>query len=92
MSVKWKPEFSKTFCNSIITVLFLVVNALLTAQVNSLSVAEINEFPNYLYMYCLQLIQPGLVTSALALLYYIRHPPLRHGLFREVNDWILCSS
>ncbi len=69
-----------------LSILTFILNALLVTKINYLNAEEINHYPNYLYMYFLQLIEPSLISCIISMLYYFRHPPLKESMFRELKN------
>jgi len=49
---------------------------------------DFNLYPNYLYIYFHQLLWSGLMAATIAIVYYVRHPPLRKTLFKEFKSFI----
>ena len=64
--------------------------SLLNIKTNALTVEQVNRFPNYLYMYFLQFLGPSLIGILIAIFQYLRHREMRHSIFMEMRDCIVC--
>ena len=74
-------NFSTNFFSiSIFSVLVIVIS-----KVNSLSPSEINEYPNYIYVYVHQFIYPNLIGFVTSGIYYINNPSLRNTIVNELK-------
>ena len=71
---------------SILSLCILLTLAAIRSKINSLSMTEINEYPNYYLLYCCQLILPNMLSFAIICLYYINHVPLRERLFSTLQQ------
>ena len=78
------------FTTASLSIFAFIINSVLASKINSLNVKEINQYPNYVYMYFFQLVEPCLISSLISLLYYCRHPPLRESMFREFKNNFPC--
>jgi hypothetical protein len=53
---------------------------------NRIKLSEISVYPNYHHLHVLNLIlNPAVILTVMAI-YYIRHPPLRKFLLREIKE------
>lgn len=86
-----KTEFLKSleqqsladFTSNILGMICLTLLSLYSILTNSLIKPEINEYPNYLYLYFHQFFFPNLVSFLIALVHYLRSPQLRKTVMRE---------
>ena len=66
-----------------------------TSIVNQTSPFKFNNYPYYLLVYYMHFIVPFLISGTISLLYFIRHPPLRKAIHREVlnhcKHWFKCN-
>jgi hypothetical protein len=68
-----------------------IVYVSLQLKVNSFTLKEANEFPNYIYMYAYQLWMPCIASFAVSFGYYARRPKLRKKIAQReesVLHWI----
>ena len=64
--------------------------ALLNIKTNSLTVNEVNSFPNYFYLYILQFVAPSLIAFSIAAVQYVRHYDMRKTIVKESVTYITC--
>ena len=64
--------------------------ALLNIKTNSLTVNEVNSFPNYFYLYILQFVAPSLIAFSIAAVQYVRHYDMRKTIIKESATYISC--
>jgi len=50
---------------------------------------EINAYPNYLFIYLYQIIFPQSMAFIGGISYYLRHPPLRIAVYREIKEFFV---
>jgi hypothetical protein len=66
-----------------------------TTLVNKTSPYKFNQYPYYLLVYYMHFIVPFLISGTISSLYFIRHPPLRKAIHREVlshwQAWFKCT-
>jgi hypothetical protein len=77
------------FTSNICGVLGLAFVSLFSLKTNSLISPEVNDFPNYLYLYIYQLICPYLVSYTITFVCYYRYQPLRKTVFREAKNLVI---
>ena len=95
--------FSKTFLlytlekQCIVDLTSLIINklsfallALLSAKVNKLSIPEVNNYPNYLYVYSFQLLGAPIICLIIIGLQFIRHRNIRKVTSNQCKDAISC--
>ena len=58
----------------------------LVSIINKFSPAEINIYPNYYYVYALQMYLPMVFGSFISLSYYSRNKPMRVLIIKEVRE------
>ena len=71
------------FTSNILGMICLTLLSLYSILTNSLIKPEINEYPNYLYLYFLQFVFPCLVSFLIPSVHYLRSPQLRKTIVRE---------
>ena len=71
------------FTSNILAMICLTLLSLYSILTNSLIKPEINEYPNYLYLYFLQFVFPCLVSFLIPTVHYLRSPQLRKTVMRE---------
>ena len=74
-------DFASNTCNAVIVGSVVFVST----AVNKISPMHIAIYPNYLLIYFYQFIIPFIVIGSTTLVYFLRHPPLRKSLAREVK-------
>jgi hypothetical protein len=74
------------FTTNAIGILAISSYALLAGKINSMSVLDVNTWPNYILINLYQLILPSIVTRTISTLYYHRHPYLRKTMWRELKN------
>jgi hypothetical protein len=73
------------FVTNVLAVLATSSFGITTSLVNWTSPKMFNVYPYYLIVYFMHFVVPFLITGTIALLYYIRHPPLRKTIYREIK-------
>jgi hypothetical protein len=63
----------------------------LQVKVNSLTLAEVNSYPHYLYMFAYHFGCPTVTNFLIALMYYIRHAPLRKKVISEIKEKLISA-
>ena len=79
--------------NAVNVVLFCSTG-LLSTLANSMDTAKANVYPFYLLVYFYHFIYPPVMFGTLSLIYYLRHPPLRNYIYRELRNYydsIICQ-
>jgi len=74
-----------------IFIIVFLAYALLNIKTNSLTLEEVNKFPNYLYIYALQLLGPSLLGLTIVVVQYIRNSQMRQCLVKEFKSYIDCN-
>jgi hypothetical protein len=69
-------------------VVVMSTTSVISTLVNNMDPGKANHFPYYLLIYFYHFIIPFMITGSVSCVYYIRHPPLRNVIIREVR-WIL---
>ena len=64
------------FTTNILIILAFALLALLNRTVSSMTLTEMNKFPNYILVYVFQLLGPCLLSFSVCLIYYLRHQEL----------------
>ena len=64
--------------------------ALLNIKANNLTIEQVNEYPNYLYLYSLQFLAPSLMGLTITTVQYVRHSQMRKAIWKEFGDLIHC--
>ena len=72
--------------NAVNVVLFCSTG-LLSTLANSMDTAKANVYPFYLLVYFYHFIYPPVMFGTLSLIYYLRHPPLRNYIYRELRNY-----
>ena len=60
-------------------------------KLKNMDYSEFNFYPNYLYIYFHQLLWAATISLAIALVYYIRHRPLRDTILKEIKMIFHCD-
>jgi hypothetical protein len=81
---KLEKDSISDFVTNLSLILWAIAYSILQSKVNSLSLAEANTFPNYLFMFAYHLCGPPITGFAVALVYYIRHPLMKKKLLSEL--------
>jgi hypothetical protein len=81
-----EKESIADFTSNLIGLLAITIFSLSSIKINSLTEHDINEYPNYLYLFFFQLICPCLLCLTVSSVNYLRHGPLRNTIWREVKD------
>ena len=79
--------------NAVNVVLFCSTG-LISTLANNMDTAKANVYPFYLFVYFFHFIYPPVMLGTLSLVYYLRHPPLRNTIFRELRNYydsIICQ-
>jgi formate-dependent nitrite reductase membrane component NrfD len=76
------------FTTNILIILAFALLALLNMTVSSMTLAEMNKFPNYIIVYVFQLLGPCLLSFSVGLIYYSRHQALRVDVFKRFSSLI----
>jgi hypothetical protein len=58
----------------------------LQLKVSTLTIDDLNQFPNYLYMYSLLFIGPNSICLIVSVLHYMRNSTMRVALFNEMKE------
>ena len=74
------------FSTNVMIVGLTSVGVLSVLSVNNLNPLEANVFPNYLFVYWLHCFGPFVFGGLFSVIYYLRHPPLRISLVRELRE------
>jgi hypothetical protein len=74
-------DFVSNTCNALIVGSVVFVST----AVNKISPSQIAVYPNYLLIYFYQFIFQFIVVGSTTIIYYLRHPPLRKSLAREMK-------
>ena len=77
-----------TFTISLTALLLFSTFVVLGLKLNKLMPLEMNENPNYLWYYLLQLILPNIVGLIVACLLYFNNPSLRNSVLAELKRYI----
>ena len=73
------------FVTNVLSIVATSSFGITTSLVNWTSPKMFNVYPHYLIVYFMHFVVPFLITGTICLLYYIRHPPLRKIIFREIK-------
>jgi hypothetical protein len=65
---------------------------IVTSKINKMLPMEVNEYPNYIYVYFFQLISPPLIGFSILGLFYARNKSLRESLFNEMKQYFDCNT
>jgi hypothetical protein len=76
------------FTTNILIILAFASLALLNMTVSSMTLTEMNKFPNYIIVYVFQLLGPCLLSFSVCLIYYLRHQALRVAVFKLFTSLI----
>lgn len=77
-------DLSSNICMFISTIIASIV----LRRVNFMSLQNINQFPNYLYVYLLHLGMPNIFCITQSFFLYLRHKNLRQVVTREIKDML----
>ena len=80
-----EKESIADFTSNVVAVLALTSFSLLSIKINSLTQININEYPNYIYLYLFQMFCPSLLCFTVTGVNYMRHGPLRKTIWREAK-------
>ena len=85
-----KENFRKEICSDILISVFFFIIAFfygyLVMTVNQLNPADINVYPNYLYVYALHFGYPMFACSLFSALFYAKNEHLRETLWDEIRE------
>ncbi len=70
----------------LLTLILMLIFVALNNKVNSMSVAEFNIYPNYLYVYCLQLIAFQFFSLCMLSIVYARHNEMIKILYNAIKE------
>ena len=73
------------FVTNLLSILVSTTLGITTTLVNKMNPGEVGKYQNYLLVYWLHFGVPLLISGTITILYYVRHPPLRVSLSREVK-------
>ena len=83
------PNFDKhsiaNFSTNIFNVIIFSVVVVVISKVNSLSPPQINDYPNYLYVYIHQFVYPNVIGFVTSGVYYVHNPSLRKMIINELS-------
>ncbi len=73
------------FSKNIFVVAIFSVLAIIVSKINSLTPAEINDYPNYVYVYIHQFVYPNLIGFLTSGIYYLNNPTLKETLINAIK-------
>jgi hypothetical protein len=76
------------FTSNMVGLISLTCISLLNFKINSMTIIDANQFPNYLYIFFYQMVCPILVCLAVFIVNYYRCDDLRETLQRELKEYV----
>jgi hypothetical protein len=74
------------FGTSAVTIVLLGLSHFFTNRINTMNPERANEYPFYIFLYIYYFFASNVTTGFISLTYYIRHPPLRNAIYREIKS------
>ena len=77
-----------------VNVVLICSTGLVSTLVNNMDTVKANVYPFYLFVYFFHFIYTPVMLGTLSLTYYLRHPPLRNYIYRELRNYydsIICQ-
>ena len=73
-----------SLATNIINVVIFAAAFVFSTTVNHMDPDKANKYPFYLLIYFYNLLFPCILFGVISLTYYMRHPPLRKAIYREM--------
>jgi hypothetical protein len=77
-------DFSINLCVILVCLLYEMLNL----KVSSFNVSEMNQYPNYLYVYLFQIIGPNFLCWTVAVMFYYRYQLLREAVLKKIHQYL----
>ena len=74
------------FSTNVVMVGLTCIGVISVTSINNLNPAEANVYPHYLSVYWIHCFGPFIFGGVFSITYYLRHPPLRTAIFRELRE------
>ena len=75
------------FGTNAVNIVIFCSTGIISTFINKMDTSKANIYPFYFFVYFYDFIFPPLITSTIALVYYLRHPPLRKTIYRELRTY-----
>jgi hypothetical protein len=75
------------FTTILVCLLLFCFSIFVGIKLNRLHPTQLNQYPNYLFMYFFQFIIPSIFGLSIPALFYIRNPVMRHSVLSEFKNY-----
>ncbi len=77
-----------SFTTNLVCLLLFCFSIFVGIKLNRLHPTELNQYPNYLFMYFFQFILPGIFGLAIPGVFCLRNPVMRHSVLLEFKNYL----
>ena len=85
-----KTSLTSYFTNLSMLIVYLSF-VVIAVKLSKLYPLEVNEYPNYIYLYFLQLVFPNLIGFTIAGILYGKNYSIKETIMVEVNNFVICN-